>query len=540
MRNRLTLALVAISLLLNCSTTRLDAKETWDLGNVQVVGADAQTTPMTPDAEEISLQMGEKKDSMPVIPVDAMAVPVKAKPRAVTASEAPVLSRFGLGYSRGSRDWEEFHLSALGSMNGYQGSLEVGKDHRNGFKSFVDEDHSLASAKIKYAGVDEESFEMEAAGNLRWDRYSQRGTRAIPTPDAGIEDVGRSLTVGGCSTLPDGGWFNASATIENISRNVANSLITFSEDSTGVSTRVSGEYKTLLRPKVTGKANLGIRRDSCAIERGPEQSSTKRTLGAGAELELNEKTFFELGFKHQGLMDKTRTSPNFRLDHRPSSNWQFVLAWEEDLVNDRLTDYFFAPNYVTYANLNASLKKRQSGRANFRSGDGWNIGCELFLEKEDNALEYFDRYDAGKGMLVYDLGMANDARRTGVLIDGQAKLDDNFTFEVRTIWQDPKDRASGRRLSYEAKRSMDVALKYSSGPLEMAVSRLARYDRRTYLPAEVDPGDYSRADLSCRYSFQKNLKGYVHVKDLYDEAKRERNNVLEEGRITRAGVEFDF
>ena len=52
--------------------------------------------------------------------------------------------------------------------------------------------------------------------------------------------------------------------------------------------------------------------------------------------------------------------------------------------------------------------------------------------------------------------------------------------------------------------------------------------------------DYSRSDLAVRYKINERFTGYLKIKDLYDEGKKIRYDVSEEGRVTLGGIEFHF
>ena len=58
--------------------------------------------------------------------------------------------------------------------------------------------------------------------------------------------------------------------------------------------------------------------------------------------------------------------------------------------------------------------------------------------------------------------------------------------------------------------------------------------------AYLDASDYSRSDLAVRYKINDKFTGYLKIRDLYDEAKKIRKDVSEEGRLTMAGVEMHF
>lgn len=516
------------------------ARDTYDLGQVQVVGADAQSNHFEADPEEIALKMGEKQEIKPEFSSDplAQARPPVAPKAIPTAENPPLLKKMNVGYSRGTRNHEEMHFSGTGEMNGYKGSLLLSKEHRDGFRSYVNYEKSLARIGLQDFGAG--SYELSGTGEMGTNRFADRGTNGISTPDAGIEDIFRNFEVVGRSTLADGAHVTVKGGVDSVSRNVENSPISFKEDSLFLSNFLEGEYRTTLRPQLTGRAQLSLRHDSHSVTDGPETSFSKRLMALAGEYEVGRKTFFEFGFKNVALMDKNRTAPILKLEYRPAGPWQAIVCQDQDLGNDRLKNIFLRDRYVESAALNASLKKRTSGRINYRSNEDFTVGAELFRETEDHAAEFTDLYIAGKGMWATQVGFAEKARRSGLTLNGSARLDQNFTFALKSTIQEAKDDSTGRRLSYEAGREFDVTLAFAEGPLRVEVSRKAMADRKAYVPNEVDAGDYSRADLTLKYHFQKSITVYVDIKDLYDEAKSDRWDVPEEGRYSKAGLEMEF
>jgi len=516
------------------------AKDVYDMGKVQVTGKDAQSENSSPDSNEISLEMGEKSNPMPEIMPDPILPEKKPLDEKEFDVHPKIIRRdevYG-GYGRGSRNSSEAYFGGKGTYNGYVGQIHLSREARDGYKSYVNDLKTQADAELTSIG--EGSYELTVSGKLGSDNFAQRGTRDIPTPDAGIEDTYRSLAAKGHSTLADGAFFSAYGKLDTISRNIANTAVSFIEDSSGFSGKFGGEYKKKIKPQFDGKAAIDIKRDTYSLTDGPDQELTKRRLTLSGEYDFKGRSFLEFGFRDLTLMERSRTAPFINFDYRWAKPWQLYLSYDEDLGNDDIQTIYMPHRYVGFSSLKASHIKRTAGKINYHNAEGDTFGIELFSERETGAMEYFDNYDPGKAMLVSQFRFIPKVKRTGTRIHGGVKLEEHFTLRASTTFQDPREEDSNRRLSYEPKRTLDISLDYRGGPIDLGFSRKALFDRTAYVPKAVDAEDYSRSDLTVKYSINKNFKAYLKIKDLYDEAKKLRYNVQEEGRISLAGVEADY
>ncbi len=518
------------------------AKDDYDLGKVHVVGKDAQSSKFNPDPKEISAQMGEKANSMPeILPENNFVEPkhLSEKPFEEAPAKDKKLDYVSLRLGAGTSSSKEIAVSGRGVYNGYIGDAKLSKESRGSIKSNIGEEKTRVGGSVKSTG--EGSYELTVAGDYAYDKFPQRGTNSIRTPFAAIDDNQYGFSLKGNSTLSDGAFFSGNLYMDSTTRNTDNAPFRFNEEASANTGKVGAEYMVNLQKDLTGKVTLNLDKYSYSVSAGPSMDNTKQSLGFIGEYNFQDKTFLEFGLKGMNLMGKSRTSPVLRLDYHWAKTWQAIIAYEEDLGNADLPEVFLPRRYVGFKALIPSLKKRTSGKLNYRWDSKTSIGVELFNELESDAIEYVDRRDAAKGLLVSDLQFASDARRNGIKIGGQVKLDENFTLAAETTLQTPENRATGKPLSYEPKRILDVTFSYRSGALEADYTRKAMFDRKAFIPVtEVNPGDYSRADLIFKYNFKKNMRAFLKVKDLYDDAQKLRYDVPEEGRISLAGLEADF
>lgn len=517
------------------------AADTFDMGKVQVIGKDAQSEKIDPSKQKISFDMGERTAPMPeLVPEIGPAV---YRPM----TEKPVLENFhreekdeisasaGLG-TNGAR---ELIINGKGTKEGYTGDIVIKRESRDGFKSFVDTSKTGLEANIASTG--EGSYTLLAGGEYSVEEYAQRGTKKTPSPDAGIENSTSRIWVNGNSTLEDGAFFKGYASMDSLSRTISNPALAFSEDQTVFSMTAGASYLKKLGNKIKGRAEVDLKSDKFTVTAGSDRELTKTVLRLGADYEVSQKADAKFGFKHMSLMDRDANAPYASLDYRLSEPWQLVLGYEEDLGNDSLEKIFMPAHYVEGNALEASRQKTMKGSLNYRTDKGDIFGVDLFSQKEEDAIEFVDRYVPGKAMLASNFQFLDAAKRRGMALRGNFKIEDHFKVNIKSTFQKPEDENTGRKLSYEPKRILDVGLNYTEGKVMVDFSRRAEFDRSAVTNlGTFGADDYSRSDLAVRYRLNDRFSTYLKIKDLYDEAKSLRYDVPEEGRVSLAGVEAHF
>ncbi len=532
-----TLFLFAVFLL---AMSPAQAKDTYDMGAVQILGKDAQEGQFKPDPEELSQDMGEKNDPAPDILPEAVPEP---KPLDEKPFQTETLKRsrdeVSLALGVGTRGSKELQLSGKGTYNNYVGEVKLSRETRDGYRSSIGDEKNNFKAGLTSSG--EGSFEFAVKGSLGSEKFSQRGTRTNPTRFAGIDDDNRTFEAKGHSTLEDGGFFAAHLDLDSGTRLTKNAATAFEEEGSMLSSDLGAEYIRKMKPNLTGKATIDLQRDTYDLPAGVSQKFTKRTIRFLGDLEIKERSFIEFGLKSLSLMEDSRVSPYLRFDYRWPKPWQMILTYEEDLKNDRMRDIYLPRRYVEFSGLKASHWKSTRFAVNYRGDGNEYFGGEIFRETEKDALEFRDRFDPAKGMLASCLRFAPKAERKGATLGGLVNLDQHFSLGVSATFQTPRDDSTGKRLSYEPRRILDVKFGYRGGKLSGEFTRKALFDRIAYIPtAQVDAGDYSRSDLVLRYDVSKNFQAYFKIKDLYDEAKSLRYDSPEEGRVSLAGLETHF
>jgi len=518
----------------------LAAKHAYDMGKVQVVGKDAQSEAAFNDPAPIDLEMGARAMPLPeILPDRFEREPQTLEEKPFIAEKPLTKDELSVSAGAGTRGSKELRASGKGSYESYTGEIGLSRESKDGFLSSVNDSRNLVTGKLSTSG--EGSYQLILTGLTGSDNFAQRGTRANPTPAAGISDDDLGFSIRGNSTLSDGAYFSAYGKVDSSKRDTTNGPFSFNEDSEMLSTIAGAEYRKSIRPTITGRAALDLKRDRYSISNGPDQKLTKRTSTLAAEIEMSKLAFLTLGAKDISLMDRSRFTPLLKLDYRWDKPWQFLLIYEEDLGNDSLHEIYMPRRYVPFGSVAASHKRDTSGQVNYRSENGNLLGAEIFSRREDNSREYVDMFEPAKGILSSVIRLAPDARRAGVRLHGTFKLDETFTLNLASTFQNPRDLTNDRRLSYEPRRLFEIGLGYADGPFHLDFARHASYDRSAYIPAtQVDAGDYSRSDLVFRYNFSTTFKAFIKVRDLYDEAKHLRYNVPEEGRVSLAGIEASF
>jgi hypothetical protein len=534
------LKIVAFAIVLSCSST-LFAADAYDMGKIQVVGQDAQQEKITPDINDLEIDMGERTSPMPDLIPEEIQMEKRPLVEKKIASNIHKENKeeISVALGIGNRGADEIILNGKGVRNGYTGDIAISRMTKDGYKSFYDEEKSGVSGRVTSTG--EGSYMLSVNGEYGSNSFAQRGTRLVPTPNAGIEDSGGRIGVTGHSTLEDGSFFKANANITSLGREVKNSSISFSEEDSLFSFSAGASYLKSFSPTFKGRAAISMVSDKYTTTNAQDRELTKSVVDLSGDYDLSGKTNAKFGIKSMSLMSSDKMSPYVKLDHRFAQPWQLVLSYDEDLGNDSMEKIFMPSRYVVNSALKASHLKKMAASLNYRTKKGDTLGIDIFSEKESNYLETLDLYDPGKAMLTSTFRFLNEAKRKGTSLRGSFKIEDHFKISLKSTYQSPEDTSTGRKLSYEPKRTLDVGFNYTEGKVMVDFTRRAEFDRTAYTPTNsFGADDYSRSDLLVRYKLNKTYNAYLKVKDLYDEAKDLRYNVPEEGRLTVAGVEAHF
>jgi hypothetical protein len=535
-----TKTVILLAIALGMGST-LSAADTFDMGKVQVLGKDAQSEKIDPSRQKINFTMGERSNPMPEI------VPEVGPVEFVPMTEKQVLENFhredrdeiSVSAGIGTRGANELIINGKGPAEGYTGEVVIKREARDGYKSFVDTRETGLEATVSSTG--EGSYALIAGGEYSVEKYAQRGTRVLPTPDAGIENGVSRIWLKGNSTLEDGAFFTGRVAIDSINRDITNSAINFNEEQTAFSFGAGASYQKKLADKFNGRAAVDMKSDKFTVSAGSDRKLTKSVVDLGGEYGISENADARFGLKRISLMSKNGTAPYVNFDYRFNNPLQLILSYDEDLGNDSMEKIFMPGRYVVADEIRASKLKTVKGSLNYRTNKGDTLGVDIFSQEENDALEYLDFYDPGKAMLASTMNFVNDAKRKGTTLRGAFKIEDNFRINIKTTFQTPEDTNTGRRLSYEPKRILDVGFNYTEGKFMVDFSRRAEFDRSANtVGASFAADDYSRSDLAVRYKLNDRFSTYLKIKDIYDEAKQIRYNVPEEGRVSVAGIEAHF
>ena len=535
-----TRKLIALAMAMGLST-QLYATDTFDMGKVQVLGKDAQTDKIDPARHKLTFDMGERSAPMPELVPEAG--PLEFRPM----TEKQVLDNFhreskdelSVAAGLGTHGANEIIVNGRGTKEGYVGDLTIRRESRDGFLSSVDTSKTALEASVSSTG--EGSYALTAGGEYSAEKYAQRGLKAVPSPDAGIENRVSRINLNGNSTLEDGAFFTGEVSVDSVARDIKNPAVSFSEEQTTFSISAGASYLRKMADKFKGRAAIDLKKDKFTVTSGSDRDFTKTVLELGGVYEASAKATANFGLKRMSLMSKDATAPYVSLDYRFNKPWQLLLAYEEDLGNDSLEKIFMPSRYVAASDIRASHVKTAKGSVNYRTNKGDTIGFDLFKQTEDDAIEYLDFHNPGKRLLESQLNFVNEARRSGVSVRGTFKIENNFRISLKGTAQTTENNATGRRLSYEPKRLLDVGFNYTEGKVMIDFTRRAEFDREAHTPtATFGVDDYSRSDLAVRYKLNDRFSTYLKIKDLYDEAKQIRYDVSEEGRVTLAGLEAHF
>lgn len=296
-----TVILLAIALGMGST---LSAADTFDMGKVQVLGKDAQSEKIDPSAQKINFTMGERTTPMPELVPEAG--PLEFRPM----TEKQALDNFhrenrdelSVAAGLGTKGSNELIINGKGTKEGYIGDIIIRRESRDGYKSFVDTRKTGLEATVSSTG--EGSYTLSAGGEYSNEKYAQRGLKAIPTPDAGIENGVSRISIKGNSTLEDGAFFSGNARIDSINRDITNSATGFNEEQTAFSLSGEAAYSKKMSDNFRGRAALNLKNDKFTVSSGADRKLTKTVIDLGGEYDVSEKSLVKFGLKKMSLMSK--------------------------------------------------------------------------------------------------------------------------------------------------------------------------------------------------------------------------------------------
>lgn len=540
-----------ITLALACGiSASVYAADSFELGKVQVAGKELQSDNLLQNNR--NMEFGKIDNSIPtpdVTPeIESLSYkPITEKPSSYNIHKG-IKNEFSAALGVGNLGSSEMLINGKVQNDKNTSDLLILRQSKDAFKSKVETERTGIKAKIVPNTVDNTTvmggFEMfEEVTALRGTDLSiSTGNDA----NAKLDNDNKRIWINSDSTLENGASAKGYVTIDALNRDVTNDA-GFRDKQNVKAYRIGGTYKNRIDTKTNANASIDIRKEDFESSLGNDFDFTKLTAAAGIEREMSSKTVGGFGLKVMQLKSEDKISPYFNFSYQPDSSWKLSLGYEEDLGNDDIEKIFMPNRYVDSNDFRfrASKKKTMKSSLDYQTPEGDSIGIDLFAQKEDNSIEYYDvdNYQ-NKKILSSCIGYA-DAERKGLTLRGDFKIDECFSLIVKATAQTPEDR-NGNRLSYEPERILDVGLAYSNGKIMLDFTRRAESERKAYIGTYgnplrlVDVSDYNRSDLAVKYKLNDRFTGYIKIKDLYDEGKIIRNNVSEEGRITLGGIEFHF
>ena len=542
--------IIALAIACGISATAY-AADTFDMGNVQVVGKDAQTGAISQSANNLEFGMTDKSIPMPELTPEIESLeyqPMTEKP-VIENIHRENKNEFSAALGVGNRSSSEVYVNGKTQQDNYDADLIIFHHKKDGFKSTVDTKQTGIKARI--TSFDNDTTTVHGGVEILDSKGALRGTKASinngTDANAKINDDNKRIWINGDKTLDNGAFLKGYAKFDMLERETSND-VHFKDEQDLKSFRVGATYKNRIDDKTKANATLDIRKEDLDSDCGNDISFTKTVAAFGATRELSPKTEGSFGIKAMKLKHEDRLSPYANVSYKPDELWKISLGYEEDLGNDNLERLFLPRNrYVdTKAfDFDASVKKTLKASVDYRTHNGDLLGVDLFTQKEDKSLEFVDIDNFDGRRILSSRPMYADAKRKGMTFRGDFAFEEGFTLTIRATAQDPKD-SDGNRLSYEAKQILDVGLNYKNDKWMFDFTRRAESGRKAYAAVNGEPyglhslSDYTRSDLAVRYKFNERFTGYIKVKDLYDEAKKVRKDVEEEGRVTLGGLEFHF
>ena len=542
--------IIALAIACGISATAY-AADTFDMGNVQVVGKDAQTDSISKSANDLAFGMTDKSIPLPELTPEMESLeyqPMAEKP-IIENIHRENKNEFSAALGIGNKSSSEVFVNGKTQNDNYNADLIIFHHKKDGFNSTVDSKQTGIKARV--TSYDNDSTTVNGGVEILDSKGALRGTKTSinngTDANAKLDDDHKRIWINGDKTLDNGAFLKGYAKVDLLERETSND-VHFSDDQDLKSFRVGATYKNRIDDKTKANATLDLRKEDLKSDCGNDISFTKTVAAFGATRELSPKTEGSFGVKAMKLKHDDRLSPYLNLSYKPDELWKISLGYEEDLGNDNLEKLFLPKNrYVdTKAfDFDASVKKTVKASVDYRTHNGDLLGLDLFSQKEDNSIEFLDVDNFDGRRILSSRPMYANAKRKGLTFRGDFAFEEGFTLTIRATTQSPKD-THGNRLSYEAKNILDVGLNYKNDKWMFDFTRRAESGRKAFAAVNGGPfelhslSDYSRSDLAVRYRFNERFTGYIKVKDLYDEAKKIRYDVAEEGRVTLGGLEFHF
>ncbi len=541
MRIKHVLAL-AFSLSVSAMVT---AQDTFDMGKVQVTGADEQSGKISVSSNDVSFGAEDKEFKLPELTPEAgkeVYRPITEK-KPITTFQKQTPSEASVAVGAGSRNGTEFILQGKGSHQGYNGEAMFFAENEDGYRSVIDTKKVGLNGNV--TTTTEKGAVFSVNGEYLNDKFGLRGTRTAPTPKAKIETDKLKLGFGGSVTQSDGAFVTGEANISRYDRDIESGIAGHIKNQKITSLDLKLTYVKKSENKFRNKAAFEFKSEDLKISGLEKDQDFNKAVGLfGTDYSVSEKTNLGVGFKIMKSMERDATSPYATLNHKLSDSLMLSFSYDEDLKNDSYEDIFITNHYVTSSNreIKASRQKTAKASLNFKTDNNDTFGVDFFTQEEDDAIEYSDDYDNNLHSSVYDFV---DAKRTGIKFKSNFKLEKRFTFNIGYTFQNPRNDDDDRRLSYEPRRMLDVALNYSKSKFSIDFSRKTEYDRRARIyqgavPHMFDVKDYSRSDVALKYIVNETYSAYLKIKDLYDEEKTLRYDVPEQGRTILGGIEAHF
>jgi hypothetical protein len=540
-----------LALALACGiSTALYAADTYDMGNVQVVGKDDQSSKMLQSSNEIAFGMTDKSIPLPDLTpeIESLSYQPVSEKTTIENIHRENKNEFSAAIGIGNRSSSEMIVNGKTQNDNYSADLVILRHSKDGYKSTVDSERTGLKARV--TSTNDDTTTVTGGVEILDRKHALRGTnqaiRQGRDANAKIDDDNKRIWINSDSTLENGAFVKGYLTIDSLGRDTSNQ-VGFKDKQDLNAYRIGGTYKNRIDDKTSAKASIDIRNEKLDSDYGNNVKITKTVAAGGIEKELSCKATGGIGLKAMKLKGEDKLSPYLNFNYQPNTIWKISLGYEEDLGNDNLERIFLPNRYVDTKNLDfkASKKKTLKSSVDYRTYNGDCIGIDLFSQKEDNSIEYYDldNFD-GRRILSSRVGYA-DAERKGLTLRGDFKFEDGFTLSIHATSQNPEDE-NGNRLSYEPKRILDVGLNYTKNKLMLDFTRRAESGRKAYVGTNGGPlglvgiSDYTRSDLAVKYKINDRFSAYCKIKDLYDEAKKIRHDVSEEGRVTLGGIEMHF
>ena len=256
--------LIALALACGIGAT-VYAADTYDMGNVQVVGKDDQSEKIVQSTNDLAFGMTDKSIPLPDLTPEIETLeyqPMTEKPAVSNILYQKNIHEFSAALGMGNRDSSEMYVNGKTQSDKYNTDILILRQSKDGFKSTVDSKRTGLKARI--TTTDDDTNIVSGGVEILDAQNALRGTeRTIGNgldANAKLENDHKRVWVNSDTTLENGAFVKGYVTIDALGRDVSNN-VGFRDEQDVRAYRIGGTYKNRIDDKTTANASIDVRKE---------------------------------------------------------------------------------------------------------------------------------------------------------------------------------------------------------------------------------------------------------------------------------------